>query len=105
MSPCDAVTNRFYYRVDRRQIAFIKFILEAYDGLCVMTTIEPYRGIIALNVAPGCEADIEFVLTDLRRQTVIEPLKAPPECPCEAGSRIGSDESRSAVGQLKECDL
>jgi hypothetical protein len=79
MPHCVPETKRTYYRVDRRQIAFIKFILEAYDGLCTLTTIEPHRGIIALNVPAGCEADVDLVLTDLRRQTVIEPLSRPSE--------------------------
>ncbi len=63
---------RRYYRIDRRQIAFLKFILEAYDGIATLSTIDPRRGIISLDIAPGCESEVEMVLKDLGRQMLIE---------------------------------
>ena len=63
---------RRYYRIDRRQIAFLKFILEAYDGIATLSTIDPRQGIISLDIAPGCESDVEMVLKDLGRQMLIE---------------------------------
>ena len=66
-------TSRKYYRVDRRQIAYLRFIFEAYDGIAVLRTLDAQKGIVALQIAPGCEADVEFVLQDLRKQIMIEP--------------------------------
>ncbi len=63
---------RRYYRVDRRQIAFLKFILEAYDGIATLSTIDSRRGVIALEIPPGCESDVDTVLADLGRQMRIE---------------------------------
>ena len=61
-----------YYRVDRRQIAFLRFIFEAYDGIAVMTTVDPQRGIIELRIAGGCEGDVDFILDDLKKDIMIE---------------------------------
>lgn len=61
------------YRVDRRRISLIKFIFEAYEGLAVVTTMDPAAGIISLRVAPGCEADARSVMLDLGRDFLIEP--------------------------------
>ncbi len=67
-------TVKKYYRVDRREIAFLKFILEAYDGIAVLSTIDPSLGIVMLSISPGCESDVEMVLQDLTRNIMIEPV-------------------------------
>jgi hypothetical protein len=67
-------TVRKYYRVDRREIAFLKFILEAYDGIAVLTTIDSSTGIVMLSIAPDCESEVETVLQDLKRDIMIEPV-------------------------------
>jgi hypothetical protein len=67
-------TTKKYYRIDRREIAFLKFILEAYDGLAVLTTIDSEKGIVVINIAPGCEADVEMILQDLKKNVMIENI-------------------------------
>ncbi len=67
-------TIKKYYRVDRREISFLKFILEAYDGLAVLTTIDSKKGIVVINIAPGCEADVEMILQDLKENVMIENI-------------------------------
>jgi hypothetical protein len=69
-------TIKRYYRVDRRKIALIRFIFEAYDGLAGVTTLEPKTGLIELQIAPGCEQDVEMILKDLRQDIMME--KASP---------------------------
>ena len=66
-------TSRKYYRVDRRQIAYLRFIFEAYDGIAFLRTLDAQKGIVVLHIAPGCETDVEFVLNDLRKHIMIEP--------------------------------
>jgi len=67
-------TSRKYYRVDRRQIAYLRFIFEAYDGIAFLRTLDAQKGIVVLHIAPGCEADVEFVLNDLHKHIMIEPI-------------------------------
>ena len=61
-------------RIDRRQIAYLKFIIEAYDGIAVLSTVDPVQGIVKLSIAPGCEAEVETVLQDLKKDIMIEPV-------------------------------
>ena len=61
-------------RVDRREICFVKFILEAYDGIATMTTIDPCQGIVLLRIAPGCEKEVDTVLQDLGTDIMINVL-------------------------------
>jgi len=63
-----------YYRIDRREISFLKFILEAYDGLAVLTTVDSKKGIVVINIAPGCEADVKMILQDLKQNVMIEDI-------------------------------
>jgi hypothetical protein len=66
------------YRVDRRRISYIKFIFEAYEGLAVVTTLDPAAGIIALRVAPGCEGTAGEVMKDLGRGFMVESAAPGP---------------------------
>ena len=67
-------TTRQFYRVDRRKISIIRFIFEAYEGLAVVTTLDPATGVISLAVAPGCEALAKSVMDDLAKKIMIEPM-------------------------------
>lgn len=71
-------TIKKYYRIDRSEIGFIKFIVEAYDGLAVLTTVDPEAGIVILYIAPGCEADVETILQELKKDIMIETLHCKP---------------------------
>ena len=68
-------TNKQHYRVDRREIAFIRFILEAYDGVAIVKTLDPVAGIVEFQIAPGCEPDFEKIMRDLKRNIMMEPVK------------------------------
>ena len=66
-------TKKLYYRIDRREISFLRFILEAYEGLAVLTTIDAHSGFVVIHVAPGCENDVELIINDLQQNILIEP--------------------------------
>ena len=72
-----------YYRVDRRKIAFLRFIFEGYDGLAVLTTLDPRQGQVFLSIAPGCEKEVEIVLEDLKKDMLIQEATAPEFYPAE----------------------
>jgi hypothetical protein len=69
---------RKYFRIDRKQIAYLKFILEGYDGMAVLSTLDPESGVVMLDIGPGCEADVNLIIDDLGREIRIEPLNGPP---------------------------
>lgn len=73
--PPPLACTRKYFRIDRGQIHFLKFILEGYDGLAVMRTVNPREGLVVLHVSPGCEAEVENIVGDVGRQIRIEEVK------------------------------
>ena len=67
-------TVKRYYRVDRGQIHFLKFILEGYDGVAVLRTIDPQEGLVVLQIGPGCQSVVDMIIEDLERHIRIEPV-------------------------------
>lgn len=74
-----AETIKQRYRVDRREIAFIRFIIEAYDGLAIVTTLDADAGLIEFQIAPGCEQDVATILQDLEQDIMMEKAQLPIE--------------------------
>jgi len=71
-------TIKQHYRVDRSEIAFIKFIFEGYDGIAMMKTMDPAKGIITLHIPPGCEKHVRAILQDLEKNIRMQPLASIP---------------------------
>ncbi len=67
-------TQSKYFRVHRKDIAYLKFIIESYEGMAVVRTQDPHEAIVELMVAPGWEKDLGEVLESLRKEIRIEPL-------------------------------
>ena len=63
-----------YFRVRHRDMVFLKFILEAYEGMNVMSTVDNRVGIIRVAVMPGFEEDMDQLLAELGRQVEMEPV-------------------------------
>jgi hypothetical protein len=61
-----------YYRIDRREIHYLRFILEGYAGVAVMRTLDPQQGLVVLYVGPGCEEEVDMIVHDLQRHMRIE---------------------------------
>jgi hypothetical protein len=62
------------FQVDRESVAYIKFIFEAYDGIAVITTIDPVIAKIVINIAPGSESDAEFIIKELSCDILIRAI-------------------------------
>ena len=67
-------TVKRFLRVERREIAFLKFIFEAYDGLAVIETLDAQAGKLVFHIAPGCEPDVEMILKSLEKDILMEPI-------------------------------
>jgi len=68
-------SQKRYYRVDKREIGFMKFIFEAYDGIANLTTLDADMGTILINIPEGCNLYVENLLKELGRDILIESVK------------------------------
>jgi len=64
-----------YFKVAHRDMVFLKFILEAYEGMNVMSTVDNRAGIIRIAIMKGFEADMDSLLADLGREVAMEPVE------------------------------
>lgn len=72
-------TTQRYFRIDRRDISYLRFILEAYEGVAVLTTVDARDGIVKVLIAPGSEYLVADLLDALRasRDILLEPFSNP----------------------------
>jgi len=67
-------------RIDPRQIHYLQFILEAYEGVAAtLTTLDAREGRVQLTVPPGGEADARSVMEALEGELGRERLKREEE--------------------------
>ena len=71
-------THSLYFRVRREDIAYLKFIIESYEGMAVLRTSDPREAVVELMVAPGWEEDVEDVICELQKEIPMEPINREP---------------------------
>ena len=59
-------TTRANFHVDRKEISYLRWIIESYDGMAFLKTIDPHKAIIELEISPGCERLVFELLDHLR---------------------------------------
>jgi hypothetical protein len=57
-----------------REVHYLRFILEAYEGIAVLSTIDPQLGLIQLRIAPGREMDVQRILEADRERLQLRPV-------------------------------
>ena len=63
-----------YFKVAHRDMVFLKFILEAYEGMNVMSTVDNKAGIIRVAIMPGFVDDMDGLLAELGKEVTLEPV-------------------------------
>ena len=58
-------TAEIHLRINRSRIHFLKFILEAYDGLALLSVVEPRNGLVLIRFAPESGQEITDLLSSL----------------------------------------
>lgn len=61
-------------RIDPEQIYFLKFILEAYDNLTIMSTVDRIDGVMELKYPLELEEDVKGVLQSMAQRLKLEYL-------------------------------
>ena len=72
---------RRYFQVSRREIAYLRFILESYDGLAFMRTIDRQAGIVEISAPLQRHTEAWALVAALREETGLTEVAAPVELP------------------------
>jgi hypothetical protein len=68
-------THSLFLRVPRKEIAYLKFIIESYEGMAVIRTKDPYQAMVEVMIAPGWEKEVEALLEDLQKEIPMERVE------------------------------
>ena len=61
-------TIKRIFRVDRRDINYLRTTIESYDGMAVVSTLDPGKAYLEIRISPGCEQLITDLLDSLREE-------------------------------------
>ena len=69
-----------YFLLDRRDVAYLKFIVEAYEGLATLSTLERTgeEALVRLTVLPSCAGDLDRLISALRQDIAMTETTPPP---------------------------
>ncbi len=54
------------FEVKRKNIAPIQFIIEGYEGMATVSTIDPYKAIIKISIMPDFIYNIAAIIDNLK---------------------------------------
>ena len=81
-------STRLRLTIDRRKIGWLKFLLESYEGLALLRTLDPQAGRVILLIGPGAETETFELLEAIRDEIgLVEGLSDDLDCP--PGNRPG----------------
>ena len=76
MNPLTTIqTSRHILWIDRREICYLQWIVESYDGMASMRTNNPADGEVEITIAPGCKEDIFSLIDNLKQEGSIHVRK------------------------------
>lgn len=59
-------TIRKIFLVERREINYLRIVIESYDGMAVVSTVDPVEALIEIQVSSGCEGLVDQLLDHFR---------------------------------------
>jgi hypothetical protein len=63
-------------KTEKKHIAYVNFIVEAYEGMAVIRTANPQAGLLEVLVSPDFETDFRELASNLDREVpfkIMEP--------------------------------
>ncbi|HDR46221.1 MAG TPA: DUF4911 domain-containing protein [Geoalkalibacter subterraneus] len=70
-----------YFSLPPQDIAYLRFILESYDGLCFMRTLDNRSGVIEVAWPVSQRADAQQLLAALQEEITLYEIAPPEEIP------------------------
>jgi hypothetical protein len=66
-----------YFKLKRKDIAIVQFIIEGYEEMATVTTIDPQTAIIQISIIPDFILDMSAVIKDLINKYKMEEIDCP----------------------------
>jgi DNA-directed RNA polymerase subunit F len=66
-----------WLKLKTKDIALVQFILEGYEGLATVTTIDRRLAVIQVAIMPDFESEMICILESLKKQFTMEDINCP----------------------------
>lgn len=66
-----------YFRIKREHIAPVQFIIEGYEGMSNVSTIDSQEAIIKISIIPDFTEEIGNLISELKNIYRLEEIKKP----------------------------
>lgn len=70
-----------YFRVNRRDIAYFRFTLEAYEGLATLTTLDARNGIVVLSIPECFAGEVDALLAAFAQEIGLTEIASADDLP------------------------
>jgi hypothetical protein len=57
-----------YFKINRHNIAIVQFIIEGYEGMATVSTVDPHTAIIKISIMPDFISEISGLIDDLKNK-------------------------------------
>ncbi|MGV8059319.1 MAG: DUF4911 domain-containing protein [Smithellaceae bacterium] len=64
-----------WFKLKRNNIALVQFIIEGYEGMATVTTMDPHAAIIQVSIAPDFLQEIIKLMESLKDKYHLEEIK------------------------------
>jgi hypothetical protein len=71
----DAFMIKKWFKIKRTRIALVQFIIEGYEGMATVTTINPYAAIIQVSIMPDFYNEITDLMENLKNKYHLEEIE------------------------------
>ncbi|MEA1935950.1 MAG: DUF4911 domain-containing protein [Thermodesulfobacteriota bacterium] len=61
-------TFKKFLKLNRKDISYLQFLVESYEGLATVTTVDKNVAIIKLSIMPDSVSDIDEILNSLKKE-------------------------------------
>jgi hypothetical protein len=66
-----------YFQVNPHDIAVVQFIIEGYDGMATVTTVDPKRACLVVSIIAAQLDDFELLAEDLKNTFALVEIPRP----------------------------
>ncbi len=70
-----------YFQINRRDIAYFRFILEAHEGLATLSTLDARKGTVVLSIPDDFVDEVASLLAALAEEIAMTEIHDPVGAP------------------------
>jgi hypothetical protein len=70
----EEMTTDKWFKLRRKHVALVQFIIEGYEGMATVTTIDPQKAIIRISIMQDYIQEVSSLLDDLKYKYNLEEI-------------------------------